>query len=561
MKNSIYPKLLFVCCYISLLLSACTTEVDWESEMENYNLDQAIIIPIGHTDLTAHEILQQIDSIDFLDLSNGNNIYFSLNDSSTIEFEPINSLGSVNTLISTFPLSGKPITNGYVEGSFQTNMYLGINTDPSAQRIDSAYIKQSILGIGITIQGITISPSDINISISFPDNSIKFDNTSITKINFTPQKLGTEEQLLLNAFKYYTLNGKKYIPVKFDFKVRIGNSTIPSPSNIILATRFKSMQHRVIFGYFSPSESLTNSTLKGIRTFNISEIVNEIGQYGIFKFAEPEVKFEITNYMGLKLNLHFNKVIAYRNDDPTFDSIYANFNGSISKTETILGIEKYGDPSIISTIKLNHEKENGQLHLFFEKTKLPTDFKFHLGVSNARTSSESFQKSDFITDIQKIKLKKTLRVPLKLNNGSYFNFNDTIKDLDLDSLLEHDDIQQAQLAFKITNKLPINCRVNATFLDQNNQQLPLDLLSSNELKAPAVDNTGTVIPDQKFESSTMYLKILKSQIEDLKKVKKIAISVFLNTIENRPMNFQKNDAINIKLGLFIQGNVIVNQSN
>ena len=58
----------------AFLFGACTTEVDWENLGDNLKIDQSLVLPLGEATLTLEDILNQLDSVDFIN-SEGSDIF------------------------------------------------------------------------------------------------------------------------------------------------------------------------------------------------------------------------------------------------------------------------------------------------------------------------------------------------------------------------------------------------------------------------------------------------------------------------------------------------------
>lgn len=541
--------------------SSCTTDIDWQTKLNNLKLDQSLVLPLGETEITINDLLSKTDSVDFLDYNSGNDIYFTVTDSADWDFQAVTVLGEVDYIKESIPLINLPVdNNGYITVPISLLIPLGINSDLSKQRIDSSYINSAILNMRISTEDITLNPSDIQISMDFPTDKLDFQYGSTNKVDYFPQQFGVEEEKSLSAFKFFTTNAATSIPVNCTVKIHVRNAAITALSKISFETKFKSMSHAYSYGYFPPDPTFINKIMGFIQQLDISKIIDIIDRFGSFKIAEPQINFDVTNYMGVKLKMDFNNLLAFKKNDPTFDTIYAQFNGSRHKTQIIEPMADLNSTPAVTSFIMNHEADNGDIDQFFNKEKLPDHFRFNVDVSNARSESETRIKPDFITNRHRIQVKMNLRFPLKFNTGSWVELKDTIENIQLDSLLKGDNIQKAVLVFKITNKLPIGCKINTSILDASGNVLPISFVSNTNIKAPLIDNNGTVIKDQTFESALMYLSFDNTQIAIIKKIKKIAINIRLDKEDDNPINFQKNSGLKVNFGIFIQGNYNLNSN-
>lgn len=554
MKNNITTKLLTLLITI-FILSACTVDVDWESKLNNIKLDQSLVVPIGETEITINDLLNKADTVEFLDYNAGNDIYFSITDSVDWDFQPVTVLGNVDYIQQSIPVQGFPIdNNGFMEIPATLQIPLGINNDLTKQRIDSSYINSAIMNMRVSAENLNINPSDVQISMNFPTNRLHFQYGTVNKIDYSPQHFNTEEEKSISAFKFFLPNVATTIPVNCIIKLHVGNTVINSQSKITFETKFKSMNHAYSYGYFPPDPTFINLIMGYVQQLDISKLIDIIDKFGSFRIAEPVINFEVKNYMGVKLKMDFVNLLAYKKNDPTFDTIYAQFNGSRERTELISPLPQIGSLPSVTKFVMSHEAENGDIDQFFNKAKLPDHFRFKININNARTESETRTNPDFITNRHRINVKFNLRFPLKFNAGSWVNIKDTIDNIKLDSLFSSDKIQKAVLVLRITNKLPIGCKIDATFLDEKNKALPITLITSTNIKAPLLDQNGSVIQDQIFEPSYFYVSFDNSQIASIRKIKRIAINVRMDKEDDNPINFQKNSGLKVNFGAFIQGN-------
>lgn len=553
-----YKHLIFQSIFATILLSlsACTVDVDWENQLNNIKLDQSLVLPIGETEITLNDLLSKKDTIEFLDYNSGNDIYFTATHDIDWDFKAVSVLGNVNFVGDSIFLQGLPIDgNGDIQVPITLNIPLGINSDVSRQRIDSSYINSAILNMRVSVENIAINPSDVKLSFDFPKDRLKFQSTNINKIDYTPHHFNTNEEKPISVFKFFLPNAASTIPVNCLAKIHIGTTPINSFSKIKIETKFKSMSHAYSYGYFPVDPTYINQLLGYIQLLDFSKIINMIDKFGSFKIAEPQINFEVKNFMGIRLKMEIKDFSAYKKDSPSFDTIHAQFNGSRQKLELIAPLAKIGELPSITKFTMNQESDNGDIDQFFNKGQLPDHFSFNVGVTNARSEIETRLQPDFMTNRHRINVKMNLRFPLKFNAGSWVNINDTIENVKLDSLLIIDYIQKAVLVLKVTNKMPIGCKINATFLDYKNDELPISAIKPTYIKPPLIDSNGAVIQDQNFESSYLYLSFDHDEIENVQKIKKIALNIRMDKEDENPINFQKNSAVKVNFGVFIQGNV------
>jgi hypothetical protein len=167
--------------------------------------------------------------------------------------------------------------------------------------------------------------------------------------------------------------------------------------------------------------------------------------------------------------------------------------------------------------------------------------------------------SNFITDNPKVSIKFDLKVPLHLNGGSYIELNDTIKDLDINDVLDKDYIDSTVLVLNVTNGIPVGVDFRIKLLNADKTPVPNTSIDSIFIvNAPNVDANGLVLRDE-LKIQTIKINIKKDQLEQLRNAKHIAYTIRVDRKDNKAINFETTNSFAIKAGIFVKANILVNE--
>jgi len=542
-------------CVFAFFLSSCTTEIDWNTQIDKLISGQSYVIPIGETTLTINDILVQIDSSS-IDYTDKNYVFFKYNDTIVWDFKEIADLQSLGKWNEKIEFNGVtiPFVNNTVEKDFPHTISFDFNTDLNAQQVVQSEMNSAKVEIQVIPENIEIEPQNVKITTFFNSNELVFlsggDATkgSGSTFVFNPTVLRMPEVVTLNPFTLYTPNNLSELHLNVKVEVTAGNTpiVINPNSNISLTYRIFDVDPKVYFGKFKPVISV------GVKekTVDMTPYIMQLPANGIFKLAEPSISMELENNSGLKMNLTIDSIKAYRENDLSFSPIFADFSGSKSTNKIVERVKNYGDSPAKSSFVLDYTLGNGNISKFFDRYPLPNRLMYKFQLSNARVDSDPL---DFMIPNGNVKAHIAVKVPLKLNANSSFEFTDTLKNIDLDELINSQVIDKMTLILRVTNNMPLQGKLSLKFLDINNKLIEnLKLLSDSIVKAPSIDDNGMVV-DGSSAISDLKVVIDNSQLENLRLTKNIAYIIKVESDENRKITLQNNNFIKLKLGKYSKG--------
>jgi len=548
MKKLSVRKALLLSLIGSLSLTSCMSDVDFSNLKDNLKLDQSLVLPLGEASLTLSDILSQLDSIKFISNSE-DQIFVQYTDSILWDYRNITLAGSsapVDQTLYPSPSATYPVPpHTAVPLEINTALDLGINANPDDQRFDIIKANSASLNFEINKQDIDIQPSDIKIILTFPTTSLKFDNNSTT-VEYTPTAFGVASAINVEKFSIFTVGGATSIPVNIKMIITTGASpvTLSPSSSLNVKVSLANIDFKVGYGHFDPSA--TGSTED--KDVDLGELETLLPK-GLFRLADPSIKFTVTNNIGVKLGLNIDHVKAFRKDEPAYEPIWAKFKNDSHSTFKI--VEAASDYGFETKTEFVLDKDSGQIDHLFDNEILPNMLNYKFSVTNAGN-----ERIDFITPHAKVNVKFEVKVPLNLKAGSYYQMSDTIPDMSFDSILSEDYIDHAILVLKITNGLPVGAGFTLKLLDELGVEVPTTIDTTYVIDSAPVDANGLVLKDQ-LTVQTLQIQVAKNQLADLRLTKSIAFVLRVSGADGKAINFEPSNSFKVKAGIFVKADYTI----
>lgn len=549
-----YTKLLKSLLF-ALLVSSCTTVIDWDKQIDSLINGQSYVIPIGETTITLNDIINQLDSIHFVEPGD-NYIFLSFKDTLQWDFRKIADFQSFVTIDRNYDIpAGFISSNSTFQLPDVTEVVdLNFNSAIDGQRIDRTEINSAKVEVIVSTENLTIDASSIKVTTLFNSNELVFaPGGDVSKgagstIVFNPTVLGQPEVFTLNPFTLYSPNNLSTINVTVRLEVTAGNTPILTASNSKINISYKifDVDTKAFYGILKPTIA---NDVQG-KIIDMSEYIMQLPFKGVYKIAEPMVKFDILNNTGVKINLLLDSIKAYKSNDAAFEPVYAKFDGSKTTAKIIERMPAYGGDPVKSTFYLDYTLPNGEIAHFFDRYPLPDRLMYNFKLTNARTATDPL---DFATPNANLTAHIDVKIPLKLNAGSNFEIADTLKNIDLNDLINNQLVDQMTLVLKVTNNLPLKGKLSLKFVDENFVPVPdLNVIADSLIAAPQIDDNGLVIAGQTAESN-LKITITNAQLPKLRLVRNLIYTIKVESEENRKITLQKENFIRLKLGKFSQG--------
>jgi len=561
MKKNTFFIFLFSVWTFSILFISCNN-VDLINFSKDIKFDESLVLPIGETNLTVKDIFSRFGVPNDVDTIN-NEVYFQWSVKDEMSYNSLNFADSIlpfnQTIFPTpFPFT-YPANTPIILPSYYGQFDLSVNNTGNNDRVDSMYVNSSIVNVKVDVSpdiAAQIQAKDLSVEFEFDDSKLHMNNG--IKPIYTPKSFGQYGQIFIGSYEL-KLIGSSIIPFKINFYVKnqlLPITLIPS-SSIILNMNFTNVDFSIAYGFFHLIANESNSIKIPIK-------VEDYLPDAFLRFADPVINVTASTNVGAVIDVKVDYLKVYNDANPTnFTYAWFNKHTTNSINESLIGPLIPGN---WSDTKINQfDNKNGEIDHFFDNKPYPNMLSYKFS-----TSSNPGRTFNFLTSNNKLKINFKASLPLKLKGGSYYNFTDTIHNLDLSNLLEN--VDSAILVLNLKNGLPTNAKYRMTYwkstlpndtvsaiggiISTINDNSPGNLTSIYSINSPKVDSVGNVT-----EITPQSIKIIlnKNQIIALKQTKYIVYSIsFGDDQKLNAMHFTTKNSFGAKLGIFIRGNKITN---
>ena len=214
-------------------------------------------------------------------------------------------------------------------------------------------------------------------------------------------------------------------------------------------------------------------------------------------------------------------------------------------------------PSVL-TLKLN--KEDGEIHNFFQKDFMSDRFEFIFSVGSV---SNTTPYPIFITNEARIDCSVDYTIPLNLRPESFYKYTDTIQGFQ-ESLNEgiFQYIDSAVLHIGLENGLPIGAKLSLQLIDENGNEIDSEL-NKNEFYIPkAKTNQAGEVENLSITSKNFEVIVTPTTMDDLKNAAHLLYTVHAyNEDVTDNICFKEDNRFNLILSLFAKGGFKGNLTN
>lgn len=390
-----------------------------------------------------------------------------------------------------------------------------------------------------------------------------------------------------DAMKYYNNTVDSCV---FGAEIRM---TIPTSETLTVSqdSRFtyqmgvEFIDYTALWGFFSPSKYMHKED-----TADLGKSWESIGflQTSSMPFANPTIRVDIETFIAGALELDSCYIYA---QDANGKKIYAMFDDG-QKIDSIVERKTFkhyldpitsniGDMSRDMYVLFDKEPENGQIDRLFRNIPQLLGYRFSVNFDYYSTPQIRLTQDD------SIRIKTICNLPMTFNQGVFFNFTDTIRDVKLsqfsiDSLLSGVNIvdtlktTDVKAVLVASNTIPMTIKLTMQCLDENNKVImdpedsskPLSLFEPQTVTLPAPEFAQTAgIWHMSTPSETVLMaNMTKKKLEVMPKVKKIVYSATVDdsslaeTYSKGLTNVSlRGDAtLTFKIGLTTQVDAILN---
>ena len=546
---------------VSILSISCQANIDLNNISNDVSIHPDLIVPIGSASVGLGQIIANNDSLDLFVMGNDAEINYLGFDSSEFHIQNINFLENSHQLIrnqlpSQFGLINLlPNTNFPTLSTYDT-VKLGINSNKNRDRIDSIKIKSATISVIVDVSSdlISIHPSDMKYTIVFPKGKIRMLDGSSSTLSFSPLGFGMINNIFITNFMMNTSGGESGIPIEIIIDAKSGHLplTLNQSSTITSKIYFKQLDYSVAYGIFKSKFNLLNTLQQKI------DIAKNLPN-GSLMFTNPQVCISATTNIGNYLNFQIDFIKAFRSNNVNSNPVYASFNGNKS-TDIELKRKPTKPGDTISLILTTLNKEWGRTNELFEKDPKPDILQYNFSATVDSILSSRDKSPSFITSDAKLKVMIKTIIPLNFSKGSYYEFQDSIKNLFLViskvfNQFPYNKISSTSLIFNLTNGLPAKSTFKFDLIDSIGRILPTTFVKDYLIEAGKVDVNGLVQPGKETKQ-TVEVTVTKDQLVILRKARILFYKVRIEGNDiNSNIHFTKTNRFDLKVGLFVKGEV------
>ncbi len=412
-------------------------------------------------------------------------------------------------------------TNGQIQVS--KNYTADFNFDQGIE-IDTMLFKSGVLELSFNSD----FPLDGSIQIQIPEltkNGVPY-NTTIPLGYSGNVPVNVTYNTNLAGYKAdYTDGGTGHNRLAINYVITLtGNSSNVSTTNSITCrANFAATNFSMVYGYVG-QQSLSNIQ----DSVEISIFNNTIGS-GTFSIANPKVRFDISNSLGIPFAARLNQLKA--------------LNGNLTNFVVAAGIP---DPLPVLSPDINQVGQVRQSTFTLDNTNsnvvalIDQQPKYIISQSQINTNPVG-RNINFLTDTSKIAMDIHVELPFY---GTANNFR--IKDTVPFSYNDLDNVEELTLRFDLENGFPIESSIQLIFVDDSLNALDT-LFVPGEVIIPSglVDlNTGRVsIPGKKVQD----LVFTRSRIEKILNATQLYVVASATSFNNGNTNIKIYNDYHLKI--------------
>lgn len=518
-----------------LFFSSCKEEIEINEIVDKFNGNQSLVIPLGSFEAEVSSIISNYFKDNKYVKLEGDDVYFSINDSSNFVFHYLNFSEKIKTLqVYSELTTTNRILPPNTQEKFELNSEIdfGINDKPEYERIDSVIF------------------NTVTFTTDFHDSDISTED--IDSIIISSAKISKPLVYRKNHFITSTKNIKVFpltdgkVPVKIGiFFKSTQQKTITSQTRFALNLRFNELNFDVAYGYFKPS-------VKQRQVLTRRLVWNDFLRNSLLRFSNPTIDVRIRTNVGANLRFEFDSVLATYSDHT---KVYAEFDGKRTMSENIgLKPAKPGDE--ITYNLRTFDNEYGKTWLLFDKLDKPDSLIYAYGASLNDEAYFIVNKPDFLLPDAKVYVKIQAKLPFQLNELSNYLYIDSVTDINRGlpaqiKEINYGNIDSVFLVLQIKNSLPVSASIKFEYIDAENKKINTDVKNEFQIEAGRVDASGKVIDSFNNEIAILLTKL---QFETLRnRLDKLLVQIkFAGKDESAKIYITSHDKISLKTGIFLK---------
>ena len=171
----------------------------------------------------------------------------------------------------------------------------------------------------------------------------------------------------------------------------------------------------------------------------------------------------------------------------------------------------------------------------------------------AKEAGSGITIGDALEGVDKLRINVKCVVPLWFDKESHFTYTDTIKDIEIDDILDNDYVKSATIRIIATNGFPFEGKVRLRMLDYYGN----DIAGANGntpdgsytyyIRSADVDADGNAI---RAAYDTIWINYDENSIADLRKARNMEIKVSTNDLDTHRIKIKETDKAIFKCGIY-----------
>lgn len=561
---------LFLLSALAVTMFSCIQKIDFDQMDKNVSYGTSLVIPVGYSTVTAAEVVAEINNSELVADTDNNLVYFhiALNEKfSTDEFLKVDiqqsssNAYSLNSMLGTLSLPNT-INAGNVDaanaqlGSLNGGLFdFGLDKYESSQlvrRVDYIKLgsaKLSVNSVVTDITGLSANGAKIRVDLKFPSiDGLSSRTFTFYADNSTSSTEWTLSNVEVEFLRAHLPRSRTNIDVKYSFICPSGNTiTLGAGANVQTWIEFDNMRVDLVKGWFGESYLIASDTItKDLPTeFFKSEAIANNQLY----FHNPIITLNLKHNSGAPLALTVNSITCSNEQG---QSVSADFNGSQSVTQSLVRATNIGEESASTIVCDRNYGATNRLFTISKPSKV--EYSFSLNFDKAAAAQ------DLINNVQHFVVRPTymdldidVKLPFKFDPRTNFSRVDTIKNINLDSVLNalKVDFENIELYMVFNNHLPVYGEAKIEFVDANGNVL--HELTNVAIQCPSVDADGLV---QAALTSEVNVSMESNHTSAIRGTKQIIITYSLKgKTENDRINIRATDWLKATLGVYVKGSI------
>ncbi len=510
--------LVFVLFAILLVASSCfDSNYDLKNISDEIELTPGISVPLAFGSLTLNDIINEIDSGDFVRQFEDDSLLYILYEENLISYNAsdVVSVPDQNFLqffIDSDVAFATLLPVGVGDTAFFEKEKNGEFVFANGEKIDSMKLHSLKMNIEVNSSfhhtGILIIYSDNIIVDGIPFRKLIQISSTTGDFSYTLDSTYTNVNLILDN----TDPDTTVLPLKFDlYLINSGAPVLPG-EKCDISMSFNDNKFASVFGYLGEYDLLVNSGQIDVSIFN------ERVQGGNLFFADPRLALTVNNSYGIPVQIELtNTNVSSSINGSTIPVTFTGVNPFDIAAPTISQIGE----SIYSEVPIN--KDNSNIVEAMESS--PNHLNY---TATAKTNALGIAGPyNFITDSSTMDLGVQIVLPLYIK-AEGFALEDTI-DFDFEKELgeDLDMVEYMRLTMETDNGLPVETNLQVYFANASYVKLDSMFRDDDVLLEPA-----SVGPNGKVSEPANLIKRVsynKADIEKLKATKYAFVRASINT--------------------------------